>query len=56
MISEGYGEGNKMAYLEEDLAEYPVSLFFENGREDDGNTVGSGLNVDGFLVAIMEGH
>jgi len=41
--------------LEKDLSKYPVCLFPEDCREDDGNTVVAGLNVYGFLLSVVDG-
>lgn len=43
-------------FLEEDLAEDAVGLLAEDGREDDGDAIGGGLDVDGLLVAVLDLH
>lgn len=42
--------------LDEDLAEHAVRLLAEDGAEDDGDAVVAGLDVDGLLVAVVDGH
>ena len=42
--------------LQEDLPEDSIGLFPEHRREDDGNTIGRGLDVDNLLVAVVERH
>lgn len=43
-------------FLDEDLAEYPVGFLAEDGAEDDGHSVVARLDVDGLLVAVVNGH
>ena len=43
-------------HLEEDLAEYPIRLLPEDGREDDGDAVRGGLDIDRLLVTIVDRH
>ena len=42
--------------LDEDLAEDAVGLFAEYGAEYDGDAVVARLDVDGLLVAVVDGH
>jgi hypothetical protein len=39
--------------LEEDLPEYPVRLFAEYGREDNGDSVVAGFDVYRFLLSVV---
>lgn len=41
--------------LEEHLSENPVCLFPENRGEDDCDTVEAGLDVDRFLLTVVDG-
>ena len=43
-------------YLQEDLAKDSISLFLEDSREDDSDTISRCLDIDGLLVSIMDGH
>lgn len=42
--------------LDEDLSKHSVRLLSENSAKDDSDSVMTGLDVDGFLLAIMDGH
>jgi hypothetical protein len=42
--------------LQEDLSKDAVCLFPEDRGEDDSNSVVCSLDIDSFLVAIMDGH
>ena len=42
--------------LQEDFSKDAVCLLPEHCGEDDGNSVVRGLDIDSFLVAIMNGH
>jgi hypothetical protein len=42
-------------FLQEDLAKDAVCLLAEDCAEDDGDTVVTGLDVDGLLVAVVDG-
>lgn len=43
-------------YLEEDFADDAICLLAEHGGEDDGDTILGGLDVYGFLVAVVDLH
>jgi len=43
-------------YLEEDFPKDTVCLFPEDRREDDSDPVMRGLDIDGFLITIMDCH
>ena len=42
--------------LQEDLSKDSVRLFPEDCGEDDSNSVVCSLDIDSFLIAIMDGH
>lgn len=42
--------------LDKDLAIHSVRLLAEDGAEDDGHTIETGLDVDGLLLAVVDGH
>ena len=42
--------------LQEDFSEDAIGLFPEHRREDNGDAIGRGLDVDDLLVAVVEGH
>lgn len=42
--------------LQEHLAENAIGLFAEDGAEDDGDAIGSGLDINGLLFAVVDGH
>ena len=46
----------KETHLQKDFAKYAICLFSEHGRKDDGDTVGRCLDVDDFLITVVEGH
>lgn len=46
----------KQGYLEENFSKDTVCLFSKDCGEDDGNPVVGGLDIDSFLVTIMDGH
>ena len=52
-------EGQEMlrvADLEEYLAKDPVRFFAEDGAEDNSHTVMACFDVDGFFLAVVDGH
>lgn len=49
-------EISKQMYLEENFSKDTVGLFSKDCGEDDGDPVVRGLNIDGFLITIMDGH
>ena len=49
-------EISKQGYLEENFSKDTVGLFPKDCGEDDGDPVVRGLNIDGFLITIMDGH
>ena len=48
--------GGCSTHLQEDLAVDAIRLILEDRREDDGDAVGGGLDVDRFLVAVVNLH
>ena len=48
--------GGCSTHLQEDLAVDAIRLILEDRGEDDGDTVGGGLDVDRFLVAVVNLH
>ena len=43
-------------FLQEHFSEYPVRLLSEDGTEDDGDTIMTSLDVDGFLITVVDSH
>jgi hypothetical protein len=43
-------------YLKEDFSKDTVCLFPKDCGEDDGNPVMRSLDIDSFLIPIMDGH
>ena len=48
--------GGCSTHLQEDLAVDAIRLILEDRREDDGDAVVAGLDVDGLLFAVVDGH
>lgn len=47
---------SSLTYLQEHLAKDSISLFLEHSREDNSDTIRSCLDIDRFLVSVVDGH